>query len=153
MLDNAKYCVYAIRCKINGRLYIGCTSDLQTRIGNHFSELRNRKKIKQSNVNKKETGVEWQTDYDKYGEGAFEFYVLEDNISKTERLTREAYWIKKYDSTNPAKGYNYDCRFNKITFKISSGLPPMPSGVTVDELLTDHDTDEEAAADGTDIYF
>lgn len=144
MTADLTYCVYAIRCKVNGRLYIGCTSDLQTRIGGHFSELRCHKKIKQSNVHKKKTGVEWQTDYDKYGEGAFEFYVLEDDIPKTERLTREAYWIKKYDSTNPAKGYNYDCRSNKITFKISSGFPPMPNGVTVDELIADDEKEMKA---------
>ena len=136
MVDNLIYSIYAIRCKANGRLYIGCTSDVQTRIGGHFSELRNHKKIKQSNVRKRATGVEWQTDFDKYGEDAFEFYILEENITNKEKLTREAYWIKKYDSTNPAKGYNYDCRFNKPIYKISGGLPPMPP---------DHPTEEEAA--------
>lgn len=142
MDNNTKYCVYAIRCKVNGRLYVGCTSDIETRIANHFCELRNHKKIKQSNVSKRTTGVEWQTDYDKYGEKAFEIYVLEEKVAKEERFTREAYWMKKYDSTNPTKGYNHDCHLSRPVFKISSGLPPMPSGVTVDELLTDHE--EEA---------
>ena len=137
-MTDVLYCIYAIRCTANGRLYIGCTCDLQNRIGCHFRELRCHKKIKKSNVHKRATGVEWQTDYDKYGEGAFEFYVLEDNIPKDEKLTREAYWIKKYDTTNPAKGYNYDCRFNKPVFKITSGLPPMPP-----------DSPTEEAADGT----
>lgn len=96
------------------------------RLGNHFSELRNHKKPKQSQVNKKPSGVEWQEDYDKYGEESFEFYILEENVDKNERFNREFYWIKKYDTTNPDKGYNTDCKRNRPYFKITAGLPPKP---------------------------
>ena len=135
---NLKYSVYAIRCSKNGRIYIGSTSDVQNRVHQHILELRRHEKIKVSNCGKSKTGVEWQEDFDKYGEEAFEAYLIEEDLSYEEKAERENFWILEYDAINPKKGYNTKvCKQPK--YKIIKGIPPKMEGhgVTVDELLAE----------------
>lgn len=142
-LEKLKYSIYAIRCTANGRIYIGCTSDVQKRIHQHFLELRKYEKIKTSNVNKTKSGVEWQEDFDKYGEESFESYLLEDNIPYSDKGARENHWILEYGSFDPQKGYNTKVSRPQV-YKIIKGLPPKMEGpgVTVDELLTEGGQEE-----------
>jgi group I intron endonuclease len=126
--ETKSYSIYAIRCKVNGRIYIGVTADVQTRVHQHFLELKRREKVKQSNVDHHQTGVEWQADYDEYGEEAFEVYVLEENIAHDARHARETHWIRKYDTMNPQNGYNVKPSQKKV-HAIIAGLPPMPKTV------------------------
>ena len=122
-LKDRSFTIYAIRCARSGRLYIGCTSDVQNRIHQHILELRRHEKIRVSTCGKHKTGVEWQSDFDEYGEESFEFYVLEENIAHADRYSREMYWIGEYDTMNPDKGYNTKpswCAKHDITL----GLPP-----------------------------
>lgn len=125
------YQVYAIRCKENGRLYIGCTSSLQTRLRTHFGELRRQTKTYRwvdENGNADRGPTLWQLDYNKFGESAFECYVLEDNIEESNRKERELYWIEEYKSWNPEYGYNIrrDPKKSYIFKPIAKGLPPKP---------------------------
>jgi predicted GIY-YIG superfamily endonuclease len=122
------YTIYAIRCKATGRIYIGCTAFLQTRVHQHILELRRHEKIKVSGGGKRKTGVEWQEDFDKHGEESFELYVLEDNVAYKDRLVRETHWIEEYDTMNPAKGYNTMPSW-QAKHDIMAGLPPKMTGL------------------------
>ena len=120
------YTIYAIRCAANGKMYIGCTSDLQSRVHNHILELRRHEKIRTSNRDKHKTGVAWQEDFDTYGEEAFEFYALEVNVAHADRYKREMYWIGEYDTMNPANGYNVKPSYS-VGHNIVVGFPPKPA--------------------------
>lgn len=69
--------IYAIRCKENGKVYIGRTYRLDVRIREHFLALRKGKTDK-LNTTYKKSG--FQADYNKYGEDAFEVYIIEQDV-------------------------------------------------------------------------
>lgn len=118
--------IYAIRCKVTKRMYIGRTYRLEQRIAEHFRELeagKNRNasvrpySLKESN---------FQEDYNRYGKGSFEVYILEENVQPDKCQEREAYWISKYLTTNPAYGYNrYSEKSITCGVPVKKGLPPM----------------------------
>lgn len=70
--------VYAIKCTANGRVYIGQSINMGRRIGEHFSDLRNG-----GHHNKK-----IQEDYDRYGEGAFDYEVIREGTFTQEELDK-----------------------------------------------------------------
>ena len=121
-------CIYGIRCAYTERIYIGCTSNLRLRLQKHFRELRQHYKTgKVYNLDGEKERIEtvWQQDYNKYGEGAFEIYVLEEEVSPEDCDARETYWIEKYRSDNPDYGYNLKKELPE-EFDIRLGLPPVP---------------------------
>lgn len=116
--------IYAIRCKENGKLYIGRTYDLIRRTHEHFSELRRNAKKKTMYPGKR-TLSNFQLDYNQYGEEAFEVYILEENVPPEKCKSREAFWISQYDTTNPKRGYNKFTEAEKpVKLKIQKGLTP-----------------------------
>lgn len=117
--------IYAIRCKANGKVYIGRTYDLKRRISEHFYELR--KGAKGKTVNKgTRTSTDFQKDYDKYGERQFEVYVLQEGVPPDKCKQAEAFWIAEYAATDPSCGYNvFDERLRPIEAKTKSGVPPI----------------------------
>lgn len=117
--------VYAIRCKENGRIYIGSTVDLEKRIYVHFLELKNRKKSKESNVNQIKSGDTWQDDYDKFGKDAFEVYCIESDIPTNQLREREAYWMDEYKARDPKYGYNA-AGIVRYDHPIKYGIPQKP---------------------------
>jgi len=116
-------CVYGIRCTETGRIYIGSTCNLDTRLKNHFRRLKNgcMKDV-------------FQSDFDLFGMKSFEVFVLEQDIPKHERDKREEYWISLYHAYNPNYGYNIykrcvnGCvhRDTKLPVPVYIGLPPVP---------------------------
>ena len=89
--------IYKIICLPTNKVYIGKSKNLYNRFKHHTTSL-NRKLSKHENqylINA------WK----KYGENNFKFEVIEyckyDNLAE-----RELYWILKYDSINPLKGFN-----------------------------------------------
>lgn len=112
--------VYAIRCKENGKVYIGCTSRIFERIDRHFSDLRLGRKMLKGKPDS------FQLDYNRFGECVFEVYIIESGVKWDDRAERENHWIDYYDATNPAYGYNrYESkkkRVNRLAF--INGLPP-----------------------------
>lgn len=87
--------IYCIRNTDNGKVYIGSSNNLQRRLKDHKSELN-----KGIHVND-----HLQKSWNLYGEDCFEFSVLE-YCQETELLQREDFYIQKYSSLNPDKGYN-----------------------------------------------
>lgn len=59
--------IYEIRCKSNGKCYIGSSVDLVARLACHKSQLRSKKHI----------NPKLQACWDKHGSGDFEFSILE----------------------------------------------------------------------------
>ena len=88
-------CIYSILNKVNGKIYVGLTIDVKRRFKEHKSELR--------------SGIHYnshlQRAWNKYGEDAFEFNVLE-YCSDDKLSDNESWWIDYFDSTNKLKGYN-----------------------------------------------
>lgn len=90
-----KPCIYQILCLPTGKFYVGSTDYLPSRRNSHLYELRHK-------VHK---NTHLQRAYDKYGEQAFVFVVIEAVDSKA-RFAREQHWIDKLHATDPSIGFN-----------------------------------------------
>jgi group I intron endonuclease len=88
--------VYAIRCTVNGRAYVGRTRDLRARMGHHWTELAR--------------GVHYnrllQADWDTYGAGAFSVEVLERHGPLCSTRLGEARWIAHFAAHGQDGCYN-----------------------------------------------
>ena len=94
--------IYAITNKINGYKYVGKSKNITNRLGQHKSLLRN-------NHHTYRTGELslLQKAWNKYGEDAFEFKILE--FCDVDKLNeREQYWIDYYKCNHSKyrQGYN-----------------------------------------------
>ncbi len=86
--------VYKITCTANGRFYIGSAVNLQQRRRQHFSDLR---------LNKHHS-LHMQRAWNKYGEHAFTFEVVE-YVLPMSLTAREQYWLNKLKPFG-RKGFN-----------------------------------------------
>lgn len=91
MNDN---CIYLIKNKITGKVYIGRTNSCIKRFSSHFSLLRKGK----------HPNVKIQNSYNKYGKSSFTIGIVEQNLSLEDCLKREEYYIDFYNSI--VNGYN-----------------------------------------------
>lgn len=85
------YCVYCHTNKINGKKYIGITKqtpDKRWKNGNGYSSQHFSRAIQ------------------KYGWNNFEHTILMINLTKNQACYYERFYIKKYETTLPEKGYN-----------------------------------------------
>lgn len=89
--------IYQIRNTQNGKVYIGQTRDLKFRIYEHIRVLRRGEHHNRY----------LQRAFDKYGESAFEFSILEE-CPIEELDAKEKEWIKRLRSMDAAKGYNLE---------------------------------------------
>jgi group I intron endonuclease len=80
--------IYAIRSEVNGRTYIGSAIDIASRWRQHRSDLRKGK----------HHSIHLQRAWDKYGEEAFEFVVLEE-CPVDFLLEREQYYMDQCDDS------------------------------------------------------
>jgi group I intron endonuclease len=93
-MDSGIYCIFN---KSNGKIYVGQSVQLKTRISQHKSEL---------NFNN-HSNNHLQYAWNKYGEDSFEFIVIE--TCDEEKLNdNEIKWINYFNSTNPDYGYNLE---------------------------------------------
>ena len=109
------FTIYAIRCKSNGKLYIGRTYRLNERIQVHFQTLKSKKHSSKLMIE----------DYEKYGRENFEIYILEENIPYKDRY-KEYEYMKKYNSFDEKYGYNRGDKNKQNKNKIDyiRALPP-----------------------------
>ena len=87
--------IYQLVHKDSGKRYIGQSVHTEIHRRDHFSALRR-------NIH---PNVYLQSAWNKYGEKAFEYSVLEE-CTKEQLDEREIYWIAFYRSTEPEFGYN-----------------------------------------------
>ena len=89
------YYVYEIVNLKNNKRYIGITNNVKRRFSSHLSALRYNKHV----------NAKLQRAFNKYGEIAFEFNIIEKTLCSSEELAnKETYYIKYFDSFN--NGYN-----------------------------------------------
>ena len=100
--SNKLHTIYALRCKSNGKLYIGRTTKLDERIKIHFQELKSGR----------HTNKLLLEDYKKYGRDNFEVYVLEKDIPYSERY-KEYEYMRSYNTFDKKYGYNNGDRRKK----------------------------------------
>ena len=88
--------IYCIKNKIDNKVYIGLSSNIYVRWQTHKNKLNSL-----SHINKHLQGA-----WIKYGEGAFEFSILElcDDINLLPDM--EIKWIAQYNSSDKKFGYN-----------------------------------------------
>lgn len=86
--------IYKISNKVNGKVYVGKSIDIERRYREHFNDLKN---------NKDTTYL--QRAWNKYGEENFEFSILKECQSEELRCWEE-YYIELHESCNREKGYN-----------------------------------------------
>jgi group I intron endonuclease len=88
-------CVYAIVNKLNGKIYIGGTTNLFKRIPKHKYRL---------NLNKHEN-QHLQNAYNKYGKDNFEWYIVEE-CTEESALDIEQKYLNEFESYINSIGYN-----------------------------------------------
>ena len=87
--------IYTLTNTINGKMYVGYTTDLYTRDKKHLSELR-------SNTH---PNAHLQNAWNKYGESAFEFDSLEE-CEERFLVALEHYWLLLLRTKEDEFGYN-----------------------------------------------
>ena len=115
--------IYAIRCEANGKIYVGRTQNLQRRMREHLTELKNGAKNQSYRFGRGPS--EFQKDFNQYGQSAFEVYILERDVPPSEVHEREYHWISEYRATDSRYGYNkYAEKAAQGFSRFKSGLPP-----------------------------
>jgi group I intron endonuclease len=79
--------VYKIKCTLNNKAYIGSSINIHKRWAKHKSNLNKNKHI----------NSHLQNSWNKYGISAFEFSIIEENISLNDLLKREQFHIDNCD--------------------------------------------------------
>lgn len=126
-------CVYEIRNDINGKRYIGSTVDFPKRKSRHLANLR-------KNAH---TNPLLQQDYNKYGEKAFVFHVLERTTNDI-LLDMEQYYICQH------YGNIYNCRNatqEEVDYKAIDRMIRMDSMDEPEPLIDDYDWELMKEAD------
>lgn len=77
--------IYQIKNKLNGKLYIGQTTNFDKRKYYHLYDLKRNK----------HRNKDLQSDWDELGEDSFEFSIIE-TCNKSKLCEREVYWIRHY---------------------------------------------------------
>ena len=95
ILEN-KACVYALRHNITGRVYVGCSRNVERRINEHLKLLEFGK----------HTVDLMQDDYDKYGKN-YSYFILFEAYASYDAFMMEKNFMSLLDTRNPQKGYNY----------------------------------------------
>lgn len=97
MLTNEKGTIYKIENLVNGKVYVGQTSNFKARRRNHCNLL-----IRGSHYNR-----HLQKSWNKYGKSNFKIYILEQgNYSPQELDALEIKYIEKFKTHDPQYGYN-----------------------------------------------
>ncbi len=99
--------IYAIICKVNGKMYIGYTFDFKVRRKTHWCQM-NQNKYKGKND-------ELQDDWNLYGKSNFKFVVIEeiDTDSINFMLQKEEDYIVRFGTLFEDRGYNISLPVSK----------------------------------------
>ncbi len=116
-------CIYAIRCKNTGKLFICGSVNPEQAITSFFMDLKRGRKMWV--VDGRRVNSPIQDDYNKFGEDAFEVYILEEKMfDSAMRRERKKHWINEYKANDPRFGYNETKFEKKLAVSFVCGLPP-----------------------------
>lgn len=96
--------IYGIRCRPNGRWYVGASKNIYRRLNTHWSDLK-------CQINDERL---LYRDARKYGRDEFEFFILEECLID-DLSHREQFWIDKLNSR--VAGYNNQSSFPHRNWK------------------------------------
>lgn len=99
--------IYKITNVVNCKIYVGSTTNFDKREEKHLYMLNNDK-----HINKR-----LQEDWNKCGQFAFTFRIIEIITDKDCLNEREIYWIRELKTENSNYGYNFPIRSRKLTIK------------------------------------
>lgn len=122
--------VYKIVNTVNNRIYIGQTTDIETRWYNHRYELKNNT----------HSNIHLQSDWNSQYKDDFDFNILKECNSKEELLEVEKLYVKKYKSNNMIYGYNLtsggkDGNLNEeVKHRMSIGKRGSKSDLTIEQV-------------------
>lgn len=94
-----KYSIYKATNKVNGKIYIGRTTNLDRRIEEHHSDARNGSKMKFHDAIRE------------FGQGKFVWEVIETTNTKRKARSLENGYIVSLESYKEAKGYNTNAKY------------------------------------------
>ena len=94
IIDN--YCVYVHTNKINNKIYVGITNNIERRWRSNGIEYKPKEK---------NTSSFWNA-IEKYGWDNFQHIIIAEGLSEQDAIKIEEELIAKYDTTNRDKGYN-----------------------------------------------
>ena len=121
-IKTKKYSVYAFRCIPNGKMYIGVTMNVESRLATHMRGAKpgSLPEFAYTASQEDKNFLEKCTHED------FEFYILEENIDYDDRHLKETEYIDKYKTWDPRYGYN-EKHFRKYKYQnvMRTGLPPL----------------------------
>jgi hypothetical protein len=116
--------IYLIKNRLDNRVYIGSSNNIERRFRRHRTEL---KTGRHSNPFLSKA-------YQKYGKDAFDFIIIE-LCKQVNLIQRELYFIAKYRSLDPLFGYNLKSpvahpsmvnkEYSKILSKAKKGKSPV----------------------------
>ncbi|MBR6351725.1 MAG: helix-turn-helix domain-containing protein, partial [Firmicutes bacterium] len=93
--EDGKAFVYAIEHVPTGRIYVGCTKDVNRRIAEHMKQLQNGK----------HPSKQMQSDFNTYG-GEYVYYVLFRAYAAYDAFSMERHFMSLLNTRDPQKGYN-----------------------------------------------
>lgn len=117
--------IYAIKCKTNGKLYIGQSRNIAVRRSAHFSSLR-------GGYHQNE---HLQSAFNLLGESCFEFIVLE-YAGEPELDDKEISWIAKSKSNDQKHGYNLQtggCKYPRHSKQTLEKMSRLRTGFRLSE--------------------
>jgi group I intron endonuclease len=105
--------IYKIINVINNRFYVGSAVDLRRRKTRHFSELRTGK----------HNNAHLQAAWNKYGEKAFTFVIVEEHPEGVDLLAAENVWLKEH----VGKDYCYNLGVDAVMPTLGWSGPKSPT--------------------------
>ncbi len=112
--------IYKIENKINGKIYIGSSKNIENRFKEHKTMLRNNK----------HHSYYLQNSWNKYGESNFEFKKIEEITNLSDLLSRESFYIEKFKSLDSNFGYNIKPVLDEVKI-----ITPKDINIKLKELL------------------
>ena len=117
--DTKTCSIYAIRCDVNVKVFIGYSHDPERRAADCIISLNSTRCYAPGRP-------EFSEDFRKYGLEHFDLHILESDIPDGHVRSREAHWINEYKADDPEHGYNKPKQKPRMEFKRAEGLPPKP---------------------------